>query len=266
MSAVAEPVAPSTRAVAIREWSWMRLGLSFLFLSVIVGLITNSLLFVTQDMTEQERKASEVGASSGKAGEPASPGGPQEPSTPVKNQFLVIFQAATGVSAGAFGLCLLVGLGLCCTIPARAQARAWVLGLLACVGFAVLLGVLLTVMRLRAGQDPQSAPVVAVTAALGVFALGGSFCLAMLLRAAARANNDSDLGLRFLILFGVYWAGALVFWGLVAVVLALGKGWDREAVYGCGALTFQVAVSVWALMMLARLREALPSPVGVMEL
>jgi hypothetical protein len=185
---------------------------------------------------------------------------------PVKNTFLLIFQVATGSAAGAWALCLLVGLGLCCTIPGRARARAWVLGLLACVAFAVLLGVLLAVMTLRNGQDPRSSPVVAVTVALGVFVLGGSFCLALLLRAAARANNDSDLGLRFLILFGAYWVGAVVFRGLIGLVLALGRGWDEGAVIGCGALTFQVAISVWALMMLARLREALPSPLGVMEL
>jgi hypothetical protein len=186
--------------------------------------------------------------------------------------FLVL-AALGGLGIIVAVLLLLVGLCLCCTIPAASGARGWAVGLLVTLGVSVVLLIAQVALvghaaDLRLDEEAALPPAVLLVGLVRLAVwFAGSLCLTMVLRAAARYWGDARLGAGFVTYFIVSWVApvalVVIGCGLGVMAAAGGKGLEGlrvfSAVFGCGLLIFALILFFWLISLLSRLRDLIPT-------
>jgi hypothetical protein len=154
------------------------------------------------------------------------------------------------------GLLALVGLIMFCTIPEQSGARGWAVASLACALASIAAVVFLRVFAAARIMSLEHVVGVALLGVVGILLLVflSSLFFTLVLRATARYWGDRDLGDAFVTYFGVAWVG------LVAVVLFLFLcgGAFAGPVADCGTMVFSLAMLIWYLVLLNRLRGRIP--------
>jgi hypothetical protein len=169
-------------------------------------------------------------------------------------------------------LLLLVGLCLCCTIPAASGSRGWAVGLLVTLVLTALLlvayiALLGRAFALRLDEEAALPALLLIVLVRLAVSFAGSLCLTMVLRAAARYWGDARLGAGFVTYFIVSWVAPVALLvigcGLGVMAAAGGKGLEGlhafSAVLGCGLLIFALILFFWLISLLSRLRNLIPT-------
>jgi hypothetical protein len=162
------------------------------------------------------------------------------------------------------GVLGLVGFIMFCTIPYQSGARGWAMAGLACM-LACIAAIVLLFIRY-----PEVSETILLAWAAGILLLAflSHLFLTLVLRAAARYWSDTALGDSFVSYLIVSWVGAVVVVGTFIYMIgaAFGDplvGRRGEAGFsillGCGSLVFSVAMMIWYLVLLNRLRERIPA-------
>jgi hypothetical protein len=177
------------------------------------------------------------------------------------------------------GLVMLVGIGLCCSIPHEAGAGGWVVGiLLSFVGSVIAVFGLISFVSLTA-LSPMGRPGLTGWLAMAILLLlaaGASFAaslsLTMIFRAAAFYWDDQSLGKSFVTYFILSWAMGAIYVAIVALLVGLvavaqGKPGPDNIIRilvptSCVLLVCSIALLIWFLVLVNRLRQLIPSAPG----
>jgi hypothetical protein len=179
----------------------------------------------------------------------------------------------TTLSAVA-GLLLLAGFILCCAIPHRSGARGWASGALVALGVSAAVQVALHFVGAQVAQLLTGSLLPAIdlrlVRALALLGLASAFlsglCLTLVLRAAALFWGDRSLGNGFVAYFIVCWTApwawlGLTLWAGLSALLGGGSPGAAVALLGLllAGLLLIVALLVWALVLVGRLRKRIPA-------
>jgi hypothetical protein len=243
-----------------QRWRLMRTGLLLMIWGLIVYLIAN-LLRVPASL-----------ATAGMGPQPASIG--------------IVLGLGMAVLSLASLLLLLVGIGLCCTIPREAGAGGWVVGVILAVVAYVLefVGLIAWVfvglmggMRGMPGLGglggmPFNGALLVVIGLMLITAFGGSLSLTMVFRAASLYWNDRGLAKSFVSYFILSWLIPVALGIALIALLAVEAGGPRggglgaatgiSMVFGCAFLIYGLAMFIWLLTLLNRLRQLIPAASG----
>jgi hypothetical protein len=268
-AAVAEPVLPSpagTREIALEEdWGPFRAGLDALFWGNLLNLGAVVLQVVLAFLIAATPAPRVRGTPYGPA---PSPWEIKETSKKVGSA-IAAGQGAVGLLGS---LLVLVGLGLCCAVPARSRGRLWgvagVFCLLASAVLAITVVMSLYERRYTLAQylshaEGDIAPILLVP----ILVFLSSLCFAILLRAAAVFLGARILGNSFVACCVASWllpvALGLLFGLFLGELGAKPVGRDASALMAffslmMGGLT--LALTTWFMVLIRRLRKLTVSP------
>jgi hypothetical protein len=185
---------------------------------------------------------------------------------------VLVVVMASGCLRLLAGLLILIGVCMCCAIPSESGARGWATGVIISLVlcFVAFVGVILFAIAQGMGGVGGGVDEAVVLVGVGVIyliALAGGLFFTLLLRAAARFWGDLILGSHFVVCFvaslvlGVVVVGAVIALAGGAALLgpgAFGAAAPVAIVGTCGVLVVVLALTVWFLTLLNRLRLLIP--------